>query len=320
MKQFVKKVIIMLLLLVICCSSISGFDYIVIGSQYRYSYQASLIDKVHRLESIEEPKIILVGHSNVSFGIQSWILESEMGMPVVNLGLHGGLGNAYHEQIAKLGINEGDIVVICHTTFADDDTIGNTPLAWITYDCNNELWPIIRPKDYLDMLKAYPNYLKKVIVLWLLGKGNQDAGGVYSRSAFNKYGDVVYKPSDRQMDVDTFFAETPIPVPEINDICVNRLNEFNEYITDRGAAMVVAGYPIAYGKYAEFAKEDFEKFQVDLDSVLDCDIISNYTDYFYSYDLFYNTALHLTTEGARIRTEQLVSDLKTWQESRKSGS
>ena len=33
-------------------------------------------------------------------------------MQVVNLGLHGDLGNAYHEQIAKLNINEGDIVVV----------------------------------------------------------------------------------------------------------------------------------------------------------------------------------------------------------------
>lgn len=167
----------MLLLLVLCCCIISGFDYFVIGSQYRYSYQASLIDKVHRLESIEEPKIILVGNSNVAFGIQSRILEDEIGMPVVNLGLHRGLGNAYHEQIAKLDINKGDIVVVCHSTFADDDAIGNTSLAWITYDCNDELWPIIRPKDYLDMLKAYPSYLRKAIILWIFDKGNLDGGG-----------------------------------------------------------------------------------------------------------------------------------------------
>lgn len=315
MKKFMVKILILIVIVGVCFGLISSFDYFFIGTQYKYNYQASLIDKVNRLESIDEPKIILVGNSNLSFGIDSKMMEDTLEMPVVNLGLHGGLGNAFHEEIAKLNLNAGDIVIVCHSNFADNDEISDTFLAWITVEKNKELWKIIRKKDYPSMLKAYPEYLKIDLFLWLTRKGNIDEGGCYSRSAFNEYGDVIYKPEDGQMDVEEFFKDTDtngIKVPSIGDTCINRLNEYNKYITEQGATMLVAGYPIAYGEYASFDKSDFEKIERELQERLNCAIISDYTDYFYPYDYFYNTTLHLTDEGAKIRTEQLIKDIQKW--------
>ncbi|MDD3263242.1 MAG: hypothetical protein PHR61_05395, partial [Candidatus Absconditabacteria bacterium] len=267
-----------------------------------------------RLESIEAPKIILVGNSNLSFGIDSEMIEDELDMSVVNLGLHGGLGNAYNEQIAKLNICDGDIVVVCHSDYSDEDNIEDAELAWITYDFNNQLLPIIRTKDYWNFFKAYPTYCRKATVLWLTHKGNKDSGDCYSRCAFNQYGDVIYKPKDGQMDVDEFFKTIPITVPEINDTCINRLNELNKYCIERGAKMVVAGYPIAYGKYAGFSSDDFISFKNRLASKLECDVISDYTDYFFPYAYFYNSILHLNEDGTQARTNQLIKDLKKWKE------
>ena len=312
MKRFIKKVMIFSVLIVLCMCGLTVFDCFVVGPQYAYNYQASLIDKVNRMESINEPKILLVGHSNLSFGIHSDEIEKELGMPVVNLGLHGGLGNAYHEQIAKLDIDKGDIVVVCHSSFSDEDIIVDPELAWITFDWNSQLWPIIRAKDYITMLTAYPGYLKKSLLRWVSRTGNKNVDSCNSRSAFNEYGDVIYKPEKDQVDVDSFFAQNPIAVPQINDICINRLNELNSYCQERGATLVVAGYPIAYGKYADFSEKDFDDFQAELEERLDCDVISHYSDYFYPYDYFYNTILHLTDEGAEVRTQQLISDLKNW--------
>ena len=303
-------------LLCVCCGLIATFDFCVIKSQYKYNYPASLIDKLERLKSINEPKIILVGHSNLSFGIDSKMLEEAIGMPVVNLGLHGGLGNAFHEEIARQNINKGDIVIVCHSSYSDADMIDDTSLAWITVDNNSELFKIIRPKDYVSMMKAYLDYIKNAFFLWMFHLGNIDAGGCYSRSAFNEYGDVVCKPEYAQMDVEEFFSNTAsnnIVVPQINDACVNRLNEYNKYITNKGATLLIAGYPIAYGKYASFGKEDFIEFKRELQDRLDCEIISDYTDYFYPYEYFYNTILHLNKEGTEIRTQQLISDIKRWQ-------
>ncbi len=314
MKRFIGKVLIFLLIISIVCGGISAFDFFVVGSQYKYSYQAALIDKVNRLESINEPKIILVGHSNLAFGIDSQRLEEAMGMPVVNMGLHGGLGNAFHEETAKFSINKGDIVVVCHSTYSDSDQIDDRALAWITIDNHVKMGSLIRRKDFLPMLAAYPDYVKNALFLKLTHGGNKDTGGCYARSSFNAYGDVVVRPEDVQVDVQKYFSDpaNAIHVPKINGTCVNRLNEYNEYITERGASMVVAGFPIAFGEYASFDREDFIAFQEELQKALHCPVISDYTDYFYPYELFYNTTMHLTEEGAEIRTDQLISDLKNW--------
>ena len=218
------------------------------------------------------------------------------------------------KDIAKLDIDDEDIVIVCHSSYSDDDNIGDKELALITYDYNNQLLPIFRKKDYIGLLKAYPTYLRKSAVLWMLGRGNQDEGGCHSRKAFNKYGDVVVKPEYEQVDVDLFFEqeENRTAVPWINDVCMERLNALNQYCNDHGAKMVVAGYPVAYGKYDSFGKDDFIKFQRNLEDALSCDVISDFTDYFYPYDYFYNTALHLNDKGREARTKQLIKDMKKW--------
>ena len=312
MKRFLMKVVLFIALICIIMLGIVGFDRYIIGGQYKLGYQASLVDKIERLESINESKIILVGNSNLAFGIYSDQIEEAIGMPVVNLGLHGGLGNAYHEEIAKLNINEGDIVIVCHSNYEDEDVISDPELAWVTYDYNEKVWPIIRKKDYLTMLKAYPAYLRDSYFLWITRRGNLEPGNVYSRSAFNQYGDVIAKDDSEQMNTDELFKGNKISVPSINDTCINRLNNLNQYCKDRGATLLIAGYPIAYGEYSEYSEKDFNTFQSELASRLDCDVISDYSDYFFPYDYFYNTNMHLNEKGANARTKQLIEDIKNW--------
>lgn len=312
MKKFIIKLSQLACLLFISLVIVAEIDYYVIGSQYEYNYQASIIDKVNRLESINEPKIILVGNSNLAFGIDSEMIEKEIGMPVVNLGLHGGLGNAFHEEMAKLGVNKGDIVIVCHSELNDDNKISDPALAWITVDNHKEIWKIVRPKDYPTMLLAYPNYVRNSFFLWIRKQGNKDGGGTYSRSAFNIYGDNVIHSKIGQMDTNELFSQVNIRAPYIGDTWVKRMNDYNKYISSRGATLLIAAYPIARGRYSKFSPEDFVIMQKTLENELDCDVISDYTEYFYPYEYFYDTTLHLTDEGAKVRTKQLIEDIRNW--------
>ena len=207
MKLFIRNVLIFGLSLSFICAGAAGFGFFVVGSQNVHNYQAALGDKLDRLNSINEPKIILVGHSNLSFGMNSEMLEREMGMPVVNLGLHGGLGNAFHEEMAKSNINAGDIVVVCHSFFSDNDRITDPALAWLSIDHQIELLKVLRLKDLPPMIAAYPEHWKDSFHAWCLNRGNQLQTNSYAREAFNEYGDVVFKPEKGQMDAETFFAK-----------------------------------------------------------------------------------------------------------------
>ena len=314
MKLFLRKIALLLAIVFLCCCSLVLFDCFVVKSQYEHGYQAAYMDKMQRLQSIDEPKIILVGHSNLAFGIDSKRIEDAFSMPVVNLGFHGALGNAFHENMSKANINEGDIVVLGHSSFDLENVDG--VLAWTTIGTGTEIFSLFDQRDYMSLIQAYPEYWKKNFCLWLTRTGNQAVEGCYSRNAFNEYGDVALERVSDQASVDLLFSEQAISVPKIDKECIERLNQYNRYVLDQGATLVVVGYPIACGKYSTCTEEDFEQFGQELQAVLDCEVISDYTDYFFPYEYFYDTHLHLTSEGTEARTTQLIEDLKAWFESK----
>ena len=78
MKRFLKKVLLFIFCITALVSAFLVFFFTQISPQYTENYQASIIDKVARLESLESPKIILVGNSNLVYGINSELIQEEM--------------------------------------------------------------------------------------------------------------------------------------------------------------------------------------------------------------------------------------------------
>lgn len=298
---FFTKCLVMLALITVFC-------FVIVMPQYLLNYQASLIDKNERLCSIDEAKIVLVGNSNWAFGVDSQKLEEAMGMPVVNMGMHGGIGNPFNEQAAVQNIHEGDIVIISYSNFADGDIIKNPELAWITIENHPALWKYIRPKDWPDMIKAYPTYLKDCLDLWSQGIGNMDSGTEYSRLQFNEYGDNIY---DRPALVvsDEELAEAHIP--EIGDETIDRLNKLNQTLQEKGATLLVTPYPTPVTAHTP-PTEEYVAFSDQIEERLDFPLIGRYEDYRMDKNLFYNTYLHLNNEGKQLRTQMLIGDLQEY--------
>lgn len=306
MKLFLKKSFLLLLYVFAVIAFLGFCYYAFMAPQYQYSYAASFQDKIYRLKNLSEPKIILVGNSNLAFGIDSEILEREFNRPVVNLGLHGGLGNAFHEEMAKFNIGKGDLIIICHSSYSDDDKISDPELALVTVDNFYEGWKIFRCKDILQVLKVLPRFILKGCFLWATGLGNRKRGDCYTRLGFNGNGDLIYQ---REYDK-SLFGDIKSGRPEINEICTDRINHFNSYCTARGATLLIAGYPILERDGQPSDSAYYKDFSSRLQEKVDCKVVSDFSDYIFCEKYFYNTVLHLTNEGAKKRTEQLVSDLR----------
>lgn len=278
--------------------------------QYQGAYTAALLDKVERLNSIEQSKLVLLGNSNLAFGINSEKIEDALGIPVVNMGLHGGLGNAFHEEMGKLNVKEGDIYIICHTDFLNESAIPSPALAWVTIEDYLELWRLLGVKDIWPMMKAYPTYLKKCLYLYLYEAGNQPVEGIYARQAFNDYGDIGMERKELLYDFPIVHA------PSIGGETIDRINKLNDYLTERGATLLVAGYPIANGKNTPDI-EIYINFQNELREKLNCPVISDYTDYMFDYEFFFDTEWHLNDKGTELRTNQLIKDIEGWKKDEK---
>lgn len=68
--------------------------------------------KNHAAVVISQPKLLLLGGSATLFGIKASVLEAELGVPVVNGGLHAGLGMACILREGKKLLRTGDTVVL----------------------------------------------------------------------------------------------------------------------------------------------------------------------------------------------------------------
>lgn len=275
---------------------------LVIIPEYKDGYMGSLLDKYDRIMNIKDPKVVLIGNSNLIFGIDSRILEEELGMPVVNMGLHGGLGNAFHERMIQFNVVPGDIYVVCNTTYWDEDCIDDPVLGWIAVENHPRLWKLVKSSDYADMYEAFSTYIKHA----LLHHANYEDYSDKTRYDFNQYGD-----NGQEREHSGFEIEGDLYPMTIGDNDVSRINEWNSYVRERGAYLVVAGYPILDCEQ-RVSDEYYIEAQIGLANNLECDYISDFRDYLYPYEMFDGTRYHLTSEGARIRTRQLAQDIKMW--------
>ena len=308
MNIFIRKILLFFLLVGAILTSLGFITLQVIAPQYSLGYNAAIIDKVEKLKNTTSPKIILVGNSSLAFGIDSPYMEKELGYPVVNTGLYGGLKNEFAENVAKENIQPGDIVVISYITYSNDSIISNPGIAWMTIENHYELWHLIDKKNYENMLKAFPKYILKCFRMYLTHAGNADSGDAYSRIQFNENGDNIFDRPETQLSEDYFAGAD---MPEIDEDSIKRINAFNQYCLDHGATLVIAAMPIADGIYTA-PKSDYESFEKELRDKLDAPVISNFTDYFIPYKYFFDTEYHMTNDGVRIRTGLLIKDLQKY--------
>lgn len=283
------------------------FCFCIVMPQYEGNYQAAMLDKVKKLKDTEGPRVILIGNSNLAFGMDSEFLEKQINRPVINMGLHGGTGNCFNERAALLDVHEGDVYVICHTNYDDNDEIKNPLLAWITLENHYELYGLVRGKDWPCMIKAYPTYLRKCLEMWRTETGNEETDDAYRRSAFNERGDDYYPRPETLGDIDYSTAV----VHHINEETAGRLNELYKTLKGKGADMVIAAYPIPMHENAA-SPQEYADFTAELSEALDAPVISDFQEYMYDTSYFYDTYAHLTDTGVYVRTSQLAADLNKY--------
>ena len=280
--------------------------FVIILPQYSYDMNATIMDKIARAKSDHAPQLLLVGDSNLVFGVDSEKLEKELGVPVVNMGLHAGLGDRFLLKTADYYAEPGDIVVVSLVKYNTGEEPRNEELKWVTLENHFSLYKFISPDEYYYMYKAFPSYLRDAIKLWTTGNGNIEEETGYSRSYFNEYGDSKYERPEP-----IAYYDDSEGIPDITDEFVREFNDLCKRLNDRGVRVVLAAYPI-YECESTPTKEEFADFESELRSKLDCEIISDFTEYFMDKELFWDSKYHLNDRGVPIRTQLLVNDISAY--------
>ena len=108
MKRFLIRITIFLAIQFVIAACL----YLNSLNQSQLGFMAVFDDKLKMLQDRDQPHLILIGGSNILFGIDSEQLENQIGMPTINAGLHAGLGLLLFLDIAESYVQPGDVIVL----------------------------------------------------------------------------------------------------------------------------------------------------------------------------------------------------------------
>lgn len=278
--------------------------------QYNHTFMGELSDKYTRLYSIQSPKIIVIGGSNVAFGLDSQELEKYTGYPVVNLGLYATLGTKVMMDLSKEALEEGDIVVLAPEI--NEQTLSlyfNGESMWQAVDSNPRMLLHIGIDNWADMAATFWEFVQDK--LNYQREGTPNPNGVYRHDSFNEYGDIVYERPYNQMQTG-YDMGTPIRLSSeiVSPDFIDYVNEYIAYAEKKGASVYFSYPPMNQEALEEgTTPETIYEFFSFLNKTIQCQQISNINDYILDYRYFYDSNFHLNDSGVQIRTTQLAEDL-----------
>lgn len=306
--RLLKSIILVIVLAVL----MAGWIFIATPPDEKHLYQASLL-KTRLLQDTPSPRIIIMGGSNVAFGIDSQRMERELGIRIINDGLHVALGIAPLNEIKRY-LRAGDIVIISleYYNFTDDQSFYGQPqyLAdWVEFS-PERIWDLHEP--YRQMPSIYTIMLQRKInrqLNYYLNGFSYEAGrNFYSGDQFNEYGDFIGHLG-RQGDVHFEIADSVYPINLVEDAYVY-LEEFNQFALSKGAVVFYEAQAHRQTNCDKTGERDLDRFFSRLKIRTTIPLLTNLSQLCLPDDYFYDTPYHLNEQGRKIRTERLIVNLK----------
>ncbi|MDX9749804.1 MAG: hypothetical protein RBT71_01810 [Flavobacteriales bacterium] len=155
-------------------------------------FTAASIAKHARARAVGSPKVLLVGGSNVAFGVASGTVEEALCMPVVNLALHAGLGFGYMKNEAVRFMGPGDLVIVALEESNYTDPVKDHEVLYQMVDRHPDALRFVpwwdRPRIMAGLLVLrLQSAWKKATGLWTYAKGHP----LYRADGFDARGDMV---------------------------------------------------------------------------------------------------------------------------------
>lgn len=297
---------IIILVTPIVCVTISALTS---PCQYDQTFLGELKDKHTRLKSITEEKIVLIGGSNLAFGLDSKKLQEYVGKPIVNYGLYATIGTKAMLDMSRSHIKKGDIVVICPET--DKQTYSlyyNAHSMWQALDCDLSMLKDVGFSNLGKLISTIPNFANEKRG-FIKNNAKPTPTGIYAKASFNEYGDIAV---ERPYNIMPTNYDVSMPVSLTTDLLdkefIDYLNQYSAYCQHKGAKVYFGFSPINVDAIVSTNKEK-DTFYKALENSLNFPLISDIDNYILDSAFFYDTNFHLNSIGALQRTSLLADDL-----------
>lgn len=303
MKQFHKKVLLFFIVLIIVISI-----GLLLPSTPRSSTSLLFASKQKDslLEKATGPRIIFIGGSNTSFGINSAMIKDSLNLFPINTGIHASLGLQYMLKNTIQYVRPGDLVVLIPEYAL---------LEWNYHKTSEELLrsvveveptkiSLLSKEQVLDLFKYIPKYVLSKFnpFEYVMVKEDQ----MYSVNSFNQFGDV-YKHWG--LPPTSFNPDPPTKNP-VNENAIKEILSFKEEVKRKNATLLVSFpsyHDVSFDTNRSFIDKVYQSYQSN--QLL---LLGTPERYKISRSLMFNTVYHLTKKGVDLRTKMLIQDIKTY--------
>ncbi|RII36648.1 hypothetical protein D2A34_04485 [Clostridium chromiireducens] len=304
MKKFIVKAVTFVLLTII---SLFFIITEIIPPQFNDTYQYAINGKYKRLVETQSPKIIFLSGSSGAFGINEEVISKKTNMPVVNLALHAGMGIEFECELSKANIQKNDIVILgCEYEHWIKDPSTQADLIVTGIDNNIKLYKYIPRDNMVDVVKYFPKFALTKIEYFLFNK-KLESGGVYQSSSF-KDGNMIYDRPQSNFPNPSTVGKLVLKNSDISLKTVGYINEFNTYVNNKGAKLLITFPPIE-NEVLEPNTSYTQEFEKGIIENIEAPVISKIDDYIFSREYIYDTYYHCTNQGEIRRSELLANDI-----------
>lgn len=311
---FLKRVVCILFL-----AAILPVSLLIVGASlpeyYGESYYAELPEMYRRLKKTQGEKIVLVGGSNIAFGVDTGLLEELLRQcgydyTVCSFGLYGAVGTSAMLELSKDCLGQGDIVVLAIEPSSETFSTYFGATAFLKCaESAPEMFLGLNAGQRAAAVGNYPDYLQQRLEIARTGI-LPSADGVYGKASFNARCDMVYERAGNTMTLG-FDTGNPIDLSAVSfqPAFTEQVSDFCEAAVKRGTSVVMSFSPMNRSAMTDCAEETLYDFFQYCQSSFPCAIISDPNDYILDSGWFYDSNFHLNTPGAQVRTARLAEDL-----------
>lgn len=300
---------------VLLCILLLPVGALIVGASlpkvYAESYYAQLAPMVQRLKETEGKKLILIGGSNIAFGIDVEQLEGEFpGYTVCPMGLYAAVGTSAMLQLSEPYLSEGDIVVLAIEPSSETFSTYFGANAFLKCAEGDSSLLLAADADQSAALVGnYVGYLQERFEIVRTGNLPR-VEGVYAKSSFDDNCNMTYDRAGNTMSVG-FDTTAMVDFGSITfeTAFVEQVNAFIASARKQGAEVYLSFSPVNESALYDNWQEGLEQFYTLCVESFDCTAISNPERYVLASGWFYDNNFHLNTAGSKVRTHYLACDL-----------
>lgn len=299
MGKFLLKLAVFTLVVAVCL--VVGL-FLPVTPKASRSFYYSEIYKDSLLRNVDSPRLIFIGGSNISFGLNCQMIKDSLNVNPINTGISASMGLKFMFENTAQYIRPGDVIIapLEYSHFTRDYYHCAEALLRLVMDVDVRYARLLNFRQMFTLLPFVPAYV--------ISKFNPTAyfrfkvDPYYDRMSFNIYGDECLH---WEMENQQF---TPLDrLDAFNRQIIDRIRDFRNMVEQKGARFYIT-YPSYMTESFNKSKDIIADIQDELE--MNFDVLGTPERYMMPDSLMFDTSYHLNKTGMEIRTVRLIEDIK----------